>query len=92
MKTDRELLAPDHTGMKVDYLGLLNQVRSALEHGSKEPGFAELVRQFTHHFQELGQRWYAGDLTVVDELLQLYCVEPEARKALKAAMKAQEGK
>ena len=86
IQTDRELLAPDHKGMKVDYIGLLQQVQKALEYGSKEPVLAEMVRQLTDHLQELGVRWYAGDTTVVDALLQLYCVKTDARKALKAAI------
>lgn len=83
------LLATEHTGMRVDYSGLLKQARSALEHGETEPALAEMLRQFAGHLEELGQRWYAGDVAVVDELLQLYCVESEVRAALSAQPGAQ---
>lgn len=72
-------LADEHKGMRVDYHGLLRQVQGGL---AGEPGLAEMVRQLHNHMTELGRRWYAGDRRVVDELLQLYCIEPDARRAL----------
>lgn len=77
------LLAADHKGMKVDYSGMLGQAQSAL--GSRNLGIAEMLHQFQLHLEELGRRWYRGDIAVVDELLQLYCVEEDARAALAAA-------
>ncbi|WP_237567173.1 hypothetical protein [Burkholderia thailandensis] len=79
------LLAEPHTGMRVDYSGLLKQARHALKLGMQDTGSAEMLRQLQNHLTELGQRWYAGDTAVVDELLQLYCVEKDARDALAAA-------
>lgn len=76
-------LADDHKGMRVDYSGLLKQSRGALERGMKEPALAEMLRQLQEHLTELGQRWYAGDTAVVDEILQLYCIEHDTREALK---------
>lgn len=73
------LLAPAHTGMRVDYRGLLSQARDGLR---AEPGLAEMLRQLQDHLQELGERWYDGDMAVVDELLQLYGIESKAREAL----------
>lgn len=73
------LLAVPHTGMRVDYRGLLRQCRDGLR---RDPANAEMLRQLEEHMTELGQRWYAGDIAVVDEVLQLYCVERDARKAL----------
>lgn len=78
------LLATDHQGMRVDYSGLLGQCRRALS--QREPANAEMLRQLQGHLQELGQRWYAGDTAVVDEILQLYCIEREARQALKGGV------
>jgi hypothetical protein len=66
--------------MRVDYLGLLGQVRRSI--GLKEPVYAEMLRQFQDHIKELGQRYYSGDAVCVDEFLQLYCVEHEARAAI----------
>lgn len=74
------LLATDNKGMRVDYSGLLGQSRRALQ--SREPANAEMLRQLQGHMQELGRRWYAGDTVAVDEFLQLYCIEHEARAAL----------
>jgi hypothetical protein len=79
------LLTKDHAGMRVDYSGMLKQARAALARGIKEPALAEMLRQLQDHITELGTRWYAGDASVVDELLQLYCVEKAARDALAAA-------
>lgn len=80
-----KLLAEKHTGMKVDYRGLLGQVRRAIKRTAG--GHEEMLRQLEGHITELGQRWYAGDTDVVDELLQLYCVESEARAAISAQAK-----
>lgn len=79
-----QLLATKHTGMRVDYRGLFKQSRAALRN---EPALAEMLRQFQDHLTELGERWYSGDVAVVDEILQLYCVESDARAAI-AAIKA----
>lgn len=75
------LLAADHVGFRVNYEGLLDGVQRRLEGDS--PGEAELIRQLHEHLTELGQRWYRGDTAVVDEVLQLYCVEREARRQVK---------
>ncbi|MDQ1090640.1 hypothetical protein QE400_000053 [Xanthomonas sacchari] len=73
-------LAAEHQGMRVDYNGMLRQVRAALG----EPALSEMVHQLKGHLTELGKRWYAGDRLVVDEFLQLYCIGVEARRGLTA--------
>ena len=78
------LLAAEHQGMRVDCIGLLWQCRQELEQNA--PGYAEMLRQLQEHLRELGQRWYAGDVAVVDEMLQLYCIEKDARKAAQARL------
>lgn len=75
------VLAPKHTGMKVDYSGLLNQAQRGLQ---RDPGIAEMLRQLEEHLSELGQRWYDGDATVVDEFLQLYCIQSVRRGVIAA--------
>lgn len=75
------LLAADHSGMKVDYRGLFSQVQRVIKRS--DPGYAEMLRQLEGHLQELGQRWYAGDTNVVDEILQLYCIERGLRKTVR---------
>lgn len=81
----QKLLAEDHKGMRVDYSGMFKQARGALVRGMKEPALAEMLRQLQEHITELGTRWYAGDTAVVDELLQLYCVNKATRDALRAS-------
>ncbi|WP_009522292.1 hypothetical protein [Imbroritus primus] len=44
-----------------------------------------MLLQLQGHLTELGVRWYAGDTAVVDELLQLYCVEKDRSAALRAS-------
>ena len=75
------LLAPNHRGMRVDYTGLLKQVRNVLRQ-CDEKYLHERVFQLGAHLKEMGQRWYAGDTAVVDEFLQLYCIEREARASI----------
>lgn len=77
------LLAKQHEGMRVDYSGLLGQCQRALR--TREPANAEMLRQLQGHLKELGERWYAGDTDVVDEILQLYCIEKDRRAALASA-------
>lgn len=82
--TDISLLAAEHRGLRVDYCGFLEHVRQALQQGAREPALAEMVLQLQAHLREMGQRWYANEVAVVDELLQLYCIETDARAAVAA--------
>lgn len=41
-----------------------------------------------NNIDELGERYYAGDVAAVDDFLQLYCVATPKRDALVATMKA----
>ena len=74
-------LAADHTGMRVDYLGLFGQSQRGLRY-ARDTANAEMLRQFTEHMTELGNRFYSGDMAAVDEFLQLYCVGQDARAAI----------
>lgn len=75
------LLAEEHKGMRVDYSGLLGQCQRELKRAGNLAN-AEMLRQLQGHLKELGQRWYSGDTAVVDEILQLYCIERDARAAM----------
>jgi hypothetical protein len=68
--------------MRVDYSGLFTHARRA---AVREPALSEMLRQLQDHIKELGQRYYAGDVACVDEFLQLYCVEHQAREAVAKA-------
>lgn len=78
--TPGPVLAPNHTGMRINYSGLLGQAANGLK--GKDPGLAEMLRQLKGHITELGQLYYAGNTACVDEFLQLYCVERDARAAI----------
>lgn len=77
-----KLLAKDHDGARVSYQGMLQHSRRELRHADAG-SLAEMLRQLENHLTELGQRWYAGDTGVVDEILQLYCIEQDLRAGLK---------
>lgn len=76
------LLAPDHQGMRLNYRGFLSKAIKSLELGIKDTSSAEGLSQLEEHLTEFGQRFYAGDYKVADEILQLYCIEREARTAI----------
>ena len=68
------LLAKDHAGFTV------NGHRILSENGR---GFSAIRAGMAKHLNEVAQRYYSGDVTVVDEFLQLYCFGEEARKLLR---------
>lgn len=75
LATSRPTFAPTHTGMKVSYSSLLGHASSV----SRDPAASKALVRLQEHLQELGRRYYAGDVKVVDEFLQLYCVAPNER-------------
>lgn len=62
-------MAPKHTGMMISARGLLMRVGGYLKPGA---------RQLLEHLKEVADRFYAGDISAVDEFLQLYQLD-EAR-------------
>jgi len=67
----RDLLAADHKGMKVSAEGLLGRITRG-----KRPDKLDryLLGEMLNHLELVGKRYYAGDVTGVDEFLQLYCL------------------
>ena len=59
-------LAAKHQGMCISAQGLLARVRGRLQFGARE---------MLKHLEEMADRYYAGDISVVDEFLQLYCLD-----------------
>jgi len=59
-------LGAKHSGMKISASGVLNRVT-----GTSKFGAQEMLR----HLNEMADRFYGGDMTVVDEFLQLYCLD-----------------
>jgi uncharacterized iron-regulated protein len=60
------LLAPEKKGMRVNGMRYLQQ--------SKGTGYADMRRMMAAHLEELAREYYAGNIEVVDEFLQLYCI------------------
>lgn len=56
-------LAAEHHGMRISAHGLLGRVGGRLKWGASE---------MLKHLDEMAARYYAGDISVVDEFLQLY--------------------
>lgn len=62
------MLAAKHTGMLIDAEGLLiSNRRGKLDKYLRE--------QMLGHLKDMAERFYAGDVSVVDEFLQLYCLD-----------------
>lgn len=59
-------LAPKHQGMRISAAGMLNRVGGRLQFGARE---------MLKHLEEMADRYYAGDIAVVDEFLQMYCLD-----------------
>lgn len=80
------LLAADHGGMKYSLAGLLLRAKEYLRRdGDHAKGIGYMLHEEVQkHLKELATRYYAGDITAVDEFLQLYCLGEEERKALKS--------
>lgn len=76
------VFAPDHRGMRISAEGVLSRKTN-----SKADKFIRL--ELYGHLEILAKHYYAGNLHVVDEFLQLYCLGQEHRKIAKA--KAEEG-
>ena len=70
-------LAQTHTGMRVCARRILT------ENGR---GYSGMRKEMAAHLEEVARRYYAGDVAVVDEFLQLYCFGEQARKRLLIAM------
>jgi len=70
------ILAPDHRGMRLDAVHYLRN--------GGEPALTFVRQEMARHLEELGRRYYAGDVAAVDEFLQLYCIAESERAAVVA--------
>lgn len=66
------ILAPKHRGMKISANGVLGRIRDKWE---VDESLRYACGEMLNHLEELGQRFYAGDIKVVDEFLQLYTLD-----------------
>jgi hypothetical protein len=66
-------LAQKHAGMRVN-------ARHMLECGTagkckNRKGYAYMASEMARHLEEMAERYYAGDISAVDEFCQLYCFD-----------------
>lgn len=73
MQSVEKLMAPKHNGMKISAVGLLRNAKNALPKDASGEKWS--LNELSEHLQELGNRFYSGDVKVVDEFLQLYCLD-----------------
>lgn len=74
-------LAPTLNGMRIDASGVLGRIADgARVTNDLRWGCSQLNR----HLEELGRRYYAGEIAVVDEFLQLYCIDATRPEAVTA--------
>lgn len=66
------LLAAKHTGMRVDYSGLLDRIANGCK---VRPDQRFMLGELSKHLLEMSERFYSGDIPAVDEFLQLYCLD-----------------
>lgn len=70
------LLAKKHEGVRVSGSGVLGRIRDGRYHDRLDFMCGEMLR----HLEEMASRYYAGDITAVDEFLQLYCFDDKRPK------------
>lgn len=71
------VLAPKHEGLRVDASGVLGRVEGPEKH---------FANQMLAHLEEMSTRYYTGDVAVVDEFLQLYCLDSKRPEVLELPM------
>jgi len=65
-------LAKKHTGMKVSAQGLFNNIQPQPIKSS--------ALEMLENLKEMAERYYSGEIEVVDEFLQLYCLDEKRPK------------
>ena len=66
------LLGEKHKGLRISASGLLDRIAK----GKKvDTGDRFMLGELLRHMEEIGTRYYSGDIRVVDEFLQLYCLD-----------------
>ena len=60
-----------HTGMKISASGILGRIRDGRYYRELNYGCGVLLQ----HLEQMASRFYAGEVSAVDEFLQLYCLD-----------------
>lgn len=66
------LLGPKHKGMRVDHSGILGRIANGCKVRSDQRW---MLGELDKHLKEAADRFYSGDISAVDELFQLYCLD-----------------
>jgi len=84
LDTKLPLLAKDNAGMRYSIEGIVVRAAEYLKRdGEHASGLGAMLRdEVLKHLRELASRYYAGDIAVVDEFLQLYAIGESERTAL----------
>jgi hypothetical protein len=65
-------LAPQHKGMRVDHSGVFGRIAKGCKVRLDQRW---ILGEIDGHLEEMAKRFYAGDISAVDEFLQLYCLD-----------------
>lgn len=69
---DNKLLGPKHTGMRIPVSGILTRI---IRGEKLDKGSRYMIEKLLEHLEETGRRFYSSDIKVIDEFLQLYCLD-----------------
>jgi hypothetical protein len=75
-----DILSKKHEGMKVSARGVLGRIAKGW---AVDKGLQWTCGELLEHLQEMGKRYYGGDVKAVDEFLQLYCLDEGREEAVK---------
>lgn len=70
-------LAKKHTGMRVDHSGILGRIAGGCKVRQDQRW---MCGEMDKHLMEMANRFYAGEISAVDEFLQLYCLDDDRPK------------
>ena len=70
-KSMTKFLAPKRNGFRISAGGVLRRIQNGNRGAELNYACGEMLR----HLEEMATRYYAGDVQVVDEFLQLYCLD-----------------
>lgn len=75
------VFAPEHTGFYISASGVLTRK-------TNNKGDKFMRNELFKHLETMAEQYYAGNVGVVDEFCQLYCLGREQRKAAKERQEA----
>jgi len=65
-------LAKKYTGMMISADGILNRIKNGAR---PDKAIRYSCGELYKHLKEMAERYYSGEIEVVDEFLQLYCLD-----------------